>query len=256
VTDALEDDDRGDDVRPRMDFPLNERDTEHPPRRYTRAEVAARMDDLLDSMEPPARFKQQLNDYLTGPSMVATIKGGDALSRFGNDFLKNSGVLDVIKAAESMTKLAGDINKYSGTFNAAKAVDVVRISELVKDYEPPSFTSAIDWASYAPEPIVGSSVMEPAGYLELPPNPVHETNARVGELVEILRAEREDHQRDREHAAEELAVEKRKLARQRAIERINNRRRRQETIRGRWFNGTMLTLTLISTAVTVLALTR
>jgi hypothetical protein len=240
VTDALEDDDRDDDVRPRKDFPLNERDAEHLPRRYTRAKVAAQMDELLASMEPTARFQQQLNDCLKRSSLAATIKGADFFSRYGNDFLKNSGVLDVIKATEPMMKLAGEASKYAGRLNVFKGVDVARVSGLVKDFEPPTFRSGIDWESYVPESLVGSSTMELPSYLELPPNPAHETNARVSELIEILRAEREDHQRDREHAAAALAAEKRKLARQRAAERIRSMQQRRATIRWRWFNGASL----------------
>lgn len=245
--------------------------------RYTRAEVNERMDRLAESVDGPEPLMQELAKNAVSPAFASALAQNASLAKFATDFTMNSPAMVALsEMARPYDKIAkvfgptipmgfdwasivsgsglgtGAVNGL-GVFNGVKGLSGLggispRFAETLDDLEehfPSKFAGMIP-ASTPMDEWRPTDVVLP----DLGPNPVHETNARVGELVEILRAEREDHLRDQQRDAEALAEQKRKNAQDRALLRISEKRRRADA----WKVWVGLAAGLVGAVAGVLAL--
>ncbi|RDH95040.1 hypothetical protein DEU32_1145 [Curtobacterium sp. AG1037] len=276
-------------------------------RRYTRAEVNERMDQIAEALDAPDRLMQQVTQNAMGPALTKFLAQNDSMTKFIGDMVK-SPTIAALAATGPFDKVAkGFVPPIATGIDWASVAPPVSVKLAGMDL--PSSLMGVDWASMVPPSSAklaglglpshlvdnlgifdgvqatsglaaissqfagvrddvderfssefagalpaSSSMVEwqptDHAWLDLPPNPVHETNARMGELVEILRAEREDHLRDQQRDAEALAEQKRKNAQDRALLRISERRRRADA----WKNWAALGAGLVGAVAGVLAL--
>jgi len=235
-------------------------------RRYTRTEVSERLDRIAESLDVPDRLMQQLTKNPISPALTSALEQNASMQKFATNFMENSAAMTALadmtrpydKIAQAIgpkipsgidwasitpsvsvnlpgnllgTGMAPSVVKGLGIFDGVKAVSSLgkispRFAEILDDLEehlPSKFASVHPASTPVAEWKPADLVMP-----DLAPNPVHETNERIGELVEILRAEREDHLRDQQRDAEALAEQKRKNAQDRALLRISEKRRRAD----------------------------
>jgi len=189
-----------DDARTVKDFTV-------PPRRqpHTRAEVAAdsrKLEGTLSEALGFAGMAESMRQDLMKTTGVTSLVG-----RLEAD-LKASGAMEAIKASVSMAAVTGDLSKSLGWDDEGELG--ARLFPGLDRSHLPTSTHAHD-----------SALVQVANLPTVPPNPTFE-------VLEVLRAERQDRQWERELAAKELAVEKRKRVRREAEDRVRalNQRRK------------------------------
>lgn len=166
------------------------------------ADMVSKMSaDLADSVGV-AQISKQLGRDITASSSLQAVA-----SQLGSDLLKDSGLMSAVKSSGLMGAVTADLSKSMGLLDN---------QDLGAHLFPGLDTSGLPESVWARDPAVIHGLNLP----EIPPNPIYD-------VLEVLKAEREDHRleraqadTDRERAAADLAAEKRKNARREAAERV------------------------------------
>lgn len=224
-------------------------------RRYTRAEVNERMNQIAEAMDAPDRLMQQVTQNAMGPALTKVLAQNDSMTKFIGDMVKSPAIA-ALAATGPFDKIAkGFVPPIATGIDWASMVPPV--SAKLAGMGLPSSVMGLDWASMVPpssaelaglglpsdlvqnlgifDGVQAASglaaissqfagvrddfderfLSEFAGvlpapssmaewqptdhaWLDLPPNPVYETNETLRELVKATAEDRDRLQRERE----------------------------------------------------------